>query len=283
MIVVYGVIPPAFAAFDISKSGDLTATTFDELGFDPTGLVGYWQLNGNAKDSSGYHVDGTIYGATATTDRFEVANGAMNFNGSNQWIYCGNVASLNVSGAVITISAWVKANSFSGWGRIVSKLGNESGFWNGYAMLVASNSVLLQIYNTSFGNEAVVAYTMPLHEFHQVTYVYNSVNKKLYVDGSYIGQTSSTAAVGTTTSNLNIGRGGDNTQYFNGSIDEVKIFSRALSASEILAMYNHEKGKFSVGKDGKAKAVSFVEDPALPVQMRSKKQSLTVKGHLIQQ
>ena len=60
---------PVHAALNITKTGDLTATNFDELGFNPTGLVGYWQLNGNAKDSSGYHVDGTIYGATATTDR----------------------------------------------------------------------------------------------------------------------------------------------------------------------------------------------------------------------
>ena len=48
-------------------------------------------------------------------------------------------------------------------------------------------------------------------------------------------------------------------------------------------MYNHEKGKFSVGADGTMQALEFVEDPALPVQMRSKKQSLTVKGQLIEQ
>ncbi len=42
---------PVFAALDINKAGDLEATEFDELGFDTTGLVGYWQLNGNAVDS----------------------------------------------------------------------------------------------------------------------------------------------------------------------------------------------------------------------------------------
>jgi len=89
---------------------------------------------------------------------------------------------------------------------------------------------------------------------------------------------------GRASASFSIGQfGTQNVWQFNGSIDEVKVFSRALSVVEVVAMYNHEKGKFSVGKDGKAKAVSFVEDPALPVQMRSKKQSLTVKGHLIQQ
>lgn len=49
-----------------------------------------------------------------------------------------------------------------------------------------------------------------------------------------------------------------------GFIDEVKVFNRVLTATEILNKYNHEKGKFSVGKDGTMKASQFVEDPAFP-------------------
>jgi len=71
--------------------------------------------------------------------------------------------------------------------------------------------------------------------------------------------------------------------YFNGSIDEVKIFSRALSAAEVQAMYNHEKGKFSAGDSGAYSALTFTEDPALPVQMRSKKEGLTVRGSLVEE
>jgi len=48
------------AGLNINKAGDLEATEFNELGFDATGLVGYWQLNGNANDSSGQGNNGTI-------------------------------------------------------------------------------------------------------------------------------------------------------------------------------------------------------------------------------
>ncbi len=134
-----------------------------------------------------------------------------------------------------------------------------------------------------------VAYTD--NAWHFIVCIHDGVsfNESLYVDG--VKQTIVRTAGGSLNpfiQPVTIGRAyGDafNASYessFTGQIDEVKIFSRVLSAAEILAMYNHEKGKFSVGKDGTDKAVSFVEDPALPVQMRSKKQSLTVKGHLIQ-
>ena len=284
--------PSAFAAFDISKAGDLTATDFDELGFDTTGLVGYWQLNGNAHDSSGHGNNGTIVGATATTDRFGTANMAMNFNGTSNYVGIN----YNLARSDSSVAFWVKTSIKN---KGVLQWSSNS---FGYTMytdrvfaLNASGQIGLYVYN---GVGSCGPVTGILEEgpdmadgnAHHIVATWTTSGKKLYVDGVNVGENATGIGTANPTPFLVLGFGyaaggcyQHSHQYFSGTLDEVKVFNRALTATEILSMYNHEKGKFSVGKDGKAKAVSFVEDPALPVQMRSKKQSLTVKGQLIEQ
>ena len=62
-----------------------------------TGLVGYWPFNGNANDESGNGNNGTVNGATLTTDRFGSANSAYSFNGNGNHIEIPNSPSLNPS------------------------------------------------------------------------------------------------------------------------------------------------------------------------------------------
>ena len=288
LVVLLSMVSPVMAALDISKSGDLTATDFNELGFDTTGLVGYWQLNGNAHDSSGFHVDGTIYGATATTDRFGVANGALSFNGTSNYVNLGNGSSVNFGAGDFSFCFWLGPRTDSpghSWCWIVSKGSGLPG------IIISTYGDFLRV---SIGNWFTDVITSPgkwvldLDLWHHIVItrsggiVYAYVNAMPY--GTPVASSYDFSAVVTQPLILGVLNPVTSTwEWFNGKLDDVRIFTRALSAAEILAIYNHEKGKFSVGKDGKAKAVSFVEDPALPVQMRSKKQSLTVKGHLIQQ
>jgi hypothetical protein len=77
------------------------------------GLVGHWTMSQDSlkgsllADKTPYENDGTIYGATFTTDRKGQANKAMSFNGVDDYIDCGNNESLDITGA-ITMSAWIK-------------------------------------------------------------------------------------------------------------------------------------------------------------------------------
>ena len=286
LIVVYGMMPSAFAAFDISKSGDLTATEFDEVGFDTTGLVGYWQLNGNANDSSGQGNNGTIVGATATTDRFGTANMAMSFNGSNNYIAVASPSGLPTGTSPRTLALWFKKSNNTVWSKEVVGYGTN-GSHNRFAIFLPDAT---KIGAETINNSHYISWTANTDWNHIVLVLPVGGTKasdvKVYlngIEGTYV--VSDNATLTTTSSPFWIGAlptiaTGYN---FDGSIDEVKIFNRALSAAEILSMYNHEKGKFSVGKDGTMKALEFVEDPTLPVQMRSKKKSLTVKGQLIEQ
>lgn len=74
------------------------------------GLVGWWSFTGNANDSSGKGNNGTINGATLTSDRFANLNSAYNFNGQNNNIVIPN--SLNLNPKLISVSIWVNPTVF---------------------------------------------------------------------------------------------------------------------------------------------------------------------------
>ena len=75
------------------------------------GLVGYWPFTGNANDLSVFGNNGTVNGATLTTDRFGVANRAYNFDGVDDFIQILDTPSLRLQQA--TINCWVKYSSMN--------------------------------------------------------------------------------------------------------------------------------------------------------------------------
>ncbi len=90
---------------------DIDSITFTILPSNiPTeGLIAYYPFNGNANDESGNGNDGTVYGATLTTDRFGNKNAAYVFDGIDDYIWLGNKAEFKPE--KITIAAWFKTNS----------------------------------------------------------------------------------------------------------------------------------------------------------------------------
>jgi hypothetical protein len=81
------------------------------------GLVGWWPFNGNANDESGSGNNGTVNGATLTSDRFGNMNKAYSFNGVNNYMQCMQSGPIGVPS--ITVAFWTK-NIGSGSGHIVS-------------------------------------------------------------------------------------------------------------------------------------------------------------------
>jgi len=221
-------------------------------------------------------------GATATTDRFGTANMAMSFDGSTDYI---EIQDLGLTGAA-TLSFWFNAVRTSNEDRLLSNIDNTKNS-SGNQFSLRFNSNKIQIWSSFWANISDVISAGSWYNFVIVfSNLGGSAAATAYLDGQASGLSSTQTfrfwKIGVGSKFFYFGGGPAGTN-FKGTIDEVKIFNRALTAAEILAMYNHEKGKFSVGKDGTLSAVEFVEDPALPVQMRSKKQSLTVKGQLIEQ
>ena len=78
------------------------------------GLVGYWPFNGNANDVSGNGNNGTVNGATLTTDRFGNANSAYSFDGVDDFINKNNWSSLN-GNQDFSVNFWLKYLPSTGW------------------------------------------------------------------------------------------------------------------------------------------------------------------------
>ncbi|MBK8496098.1 MAG: LamG domain-containing protein [Chitinophagaceae bacterium] len=85
---------------------------------ESTGMAAYYPFNGNANDESGNGNNGTVNGATLTTDRFGIANKAYNFTNPNHI----SIPNSNIFGDEFTLSYWFKINSYFGQRGVMSNV-----------------------------------------------------------------------------------------------------------------------------------------------------------------
>jgi hypothetical protein len=203
-----------------------------------SGAVAYWKFDegsGNTtSDLTTNANDGTIAGASWTTGKF---GNTLDFNGSSDYVDHGNDSSMN-AGSAISIAAWIKPDTAGdrNYGRIISKYGSSSG-WDLFLGDGGGNKLILKINGTNLWSEAGSL----VGAWHHVVVVYESgVGATFYVDGVSAGTDSNyTDPVNSNSSNVQIGKWPiSSSRYFDGLIDEVIIYHRALSESEITNLYN---------------------------------------------
>ena len=205
------------------------------------GLVGWWPFNGNANDLSVNANNGTVNGATLTADRFGNANKAYSFDG-NDWIDIPSSNQNNLPNS-LTLSTWIQTNTIqinsgvigkwndgvvAGQEQYVLQLDNNNGglhFWTKTSIQTASKEN-----NNEYSNGI----------WHLYVGTWDGLNMKLYRDGNLIQTSAQAGSINNFTQNFEIGRyaGGQSTSnYFKGSIDEIGIWNRALTACEIKKLY----------------------------------------------
>ena len=168
---------------------------------------------------------------------------AMEFDGVDDYVEVLNDASLNPP--KITVELWAKSNTGT-W--------NQAGFLvskrSAYIMhpLSGSKNVTFYIYD---GGWVSALFSAPaafdITEWHHYVGTYDGSTIRIYVDGgTYTGETSHSGSIDTTdTGSLFIGRDdGSDDRYFNGSIDEVVIYSKALTDDEVESLYEAGRAKF---------------------------------------
>jgi hypothetical protein len=222
------------------------------VGIPVDGLVAYYPFNGNANDMSGNGNDGVVNGATLLADRFGKQSSAMNFTGIDNYIDCGSMPNLNNSN--ISLCGWIytapRTTSYEA-SVIVTNIGNYS---TGYGFQVDLNNDLTGLrfhYRTtpSSGNSIIAnkAYTDSWKFFCAVTNHTGTQNIcLLFIDGKLVSTQSFSESINYT--NINHFLIGNNIdgfrgleRYFKGSIDDIRLYNRALTESEIVALY-HENG-----------------------------------------
>ncbi len=208
------------------------------------GLVGYWPFNGNANDESGNGNNGTVNGATLTTDRFGNANGAYHFTlaSSNYISTPGN--NLPIGSSSSTMSIWFNATGYSNSGMSRAML--SYGIWNSnkaryIGQRGGSSNVLT--YAQLF-NDKNCTFNYSLNTWYNFVVTYDTGVVKMYINSNLIGTYTIT---GTATSQGNVYFGchpslGD---FFDGNLDDAAIYNRALSQSEITQLYTGQVNCFA--------------------------------------
>jgi len=215
------------------------------------GLVGYWALDdvfgSFASDRSGNGNHGTI--STGSTPLWQPTggkiNGALLFDGNGGYVNCGNDPDFNLSYG-LTVTAWIKVNAFTkDWQAIVTK-GDSAWRLHRYSNtnFIDFACTGLSGGNYDWGSTVWGSTSVNDGQWHHVAgvYDYSASRVYLYVDGYTDGPNSVRIGYGgisTNGFNVCIGENAERRgRYWNGLIDDVRIYPIALTATQILSMAN---------------------------------------------
>ncbi|NYZ78590.1 LamG domain-containing protein [Candidatus Micrarchaeota archaeon] len=195
----------------------------------------------NTSDSSGSGNTATLYGTT-TWNSSGKSGYALNFDGSTAYAEALYSSSLDVNN--FTVEAWILSRSNTqasggGCAKVIAKNKTAGVCGSTYPYGIqddcTTNRIMAYIYTSSIYSVTGPVWSTFLGWTH-VAMVYNGTNLTLYVNGSLYNSTAATGALCANTMSLLIG--GRTSQFFNGTIDDVAIYSRAKSAAEIAADAN---------------------------------------------
>ena len=195
--------------------------------------VGNWKFEQNAVDSSGNGNDGTITeGVTNTTG---IVGYGYEFDGSGR-IAIPDDNSLNIS-KQISVSVWTKIPATGTFETIIGKNNALTAGWQIYRR-PSDNLVTMRVHTDGDGDSAV-QFTYQSDVWQHLVLVYNGSTLKGYRNGVFALSTPANGNITYTTRPLYIGHSNTGSMTrINGTIDEVQIFNRSLSSTEIQTIYN---------------------------------------------
>lgn len=215
----------------------------------PNGLVAYYPFSGNARDESGNVNHGTPSGVTLSDDVFGKPNSAYYFDGIDDYV---DIPDRKFE--TVTASALVKLGAANktmlivdGWtGRENFLLGVDARFgypqfWAGFHHSIGNDQYHMEIHTKST--------TVPqANKYYHVAMTYDDSVLKLYVNGAKEGEITTDKSYSyvsygaTPVPDIKIGTSGRFPGGFQGTIDEVRLYDRALSSAEIRQLYEDTLG-----------------------------------------
>ena len=195
----------------------------------PSGLIGWWRFNGDATDSSGNGNDGTVYGDEIYEDTSPIMGKALSFNGINNYVSVGDIG---ITGDW-TVEFW--ANLASTNKTIYYPIGLSPAsppIWGSGIFLAYSNDKwgVYDGVNIVWGTSVILTNT-----WYHFAVTKSGTTYTLYLNGDY-ESTGSLADIDVT--DLSIGRRSDTYWYFEGLIDDVRIWNVALPQEELGKVYD---------------------------------------------
>jgi len=198
-------------------------------------LVGWWRLDEGsgttASDSSGNENDATFEGSPAwvASGKF---GGALEFNGTSDYLAAPDSESLDINGDQLSITAWINGEDWPAAEHIVRKIADAAQSPI-YVLRVQPDSVRV-ILSTSAANTTIQGTTaLTRNEWVHVAVTYDGAQAVIYVDGQVDAAVAVSGQLNQSDNELRIGRG-DPGGYFIGMIDDVRLYNHALTEDELL-------------------------------------------------
>jgi hypothetical protein len=177
--------------------------------------------------------------------------GAVTLDGVDDYVA---LPIFSVSGSAMTIAGWVRNSSFSTTDqRFISKTTGTTNYWT----LGTNASALRFRLRTGTSTTTLDGGTLQLNVWYHAVATYDGATMRLYLNGVQVGSTAKTGSIATSTSvPVSIGRNpsGTGSNYVNGAVDDMRIFTRALAAAEVTALYTAPV----------TPPLAFTDDPLIP-------------------
>jgi hypothetical protein len=210
--------------------------------FLTNGLVAYYPFNGNANDASGNGINGTVEGATLTTNRLGSSNSAYLFDGVSAFIDYSNPPALEFRRA-LTLTAWIDPQAGGGFTQVIADKEYE------YQIALRGGSLACGL---SCGgipetwSETTVG--LPKGVWTQVALVYDGTNAILFTNAVSVatfvlGGPITNSSPGDSMADFTIGSSqlaDPSHNCFSGAIDDVRLYNRALSDAEVQQLQAYE-------------------------------------------
>lgn len=213
-------------------------------------MIAFFPFNGNANDSTNNNHNGTVFGATLTTDRKGNTGSSFYFDGVDDYVKVPNHSALNPSGD-FAISLWTLVSSTQVGAERINDIirkwnGNEEGYPYSISYLNTNaddaneDKFLYVRYDGQACAHAPTSYstTVTNDEFAHIVLVKQGTTLKHYLNGTLLQEfTDNTSCSTGNTADLTIGCRGNLVRYFKGKIDDIRIYGRAVSKAEVASLY----------------------------------------------
>lgn len=199
--------------------------------------LAWWKFNGDLTDSGSANATLTNNGATLTMGQSNQADTAYLFNGTSQRMTPGANSVFNTTDGY-TISAWVKPDSNLGtltWRFIMA---GPSADWGFGLNINASGAAYLRMTKVNASDANVSPVEVTKDAWHHVAMTYKDTNVTYYLDGRQVGSYIYNPAGGFTPGTKYIGVNANGGGYFKGSLDDVRVYGRAITADEAVVLFS---------------------------------------------
>jgi len=189
-----------------------------------------------------YTTEGDVWTFITGNSIADTTGFALQFDGTDDRLDCGNGSSLQITGNKITLEAWINVNEFKSQpfagSVIVKDQGSNS---SGYMIRCGGNGIInFNIGNGSWHEVNTPTNSIQLNSWHHVAASYDGATMRIYIDGELAVQSNAIFTIGNASnSNLFIGESpGFSGRVFNGKIDEVRVWNVSRTRSQIQSTMN---------------------------------------------